>query len=98
VKEPTQPADPLSILSLAGGIGALILALFSMTPVVGPFCLAPVSALCALLALVTGIASVVRTTMNPQLDGRQQAIVGIVFSLVWCLVAAIFAVAVMRNQ
>lgn len=98
MKEPTQPADPLSILSLAAGIGALVLALFSVIPLVGPFCTAPLSALSALLALITGIVSVVRTTMNPRLDGRQQAIMGIVFALVWCLAAGILAVFVMRNQ
>lgn len=77
-----RPADPLSILSLATGLGALVFALFSVIPMAG-MCLMPLSAICALLALVSGVASVIRTTLQPGLDGRAQAITGIGLSLTW---------------
>lgn len=81
-----RPADPLSILSLAAGIASLVLAMFSVVPMVG-WCLMPVGGLAALTALVTGVASIVRTTMKPELDGRQQGIAGALMGLLWCGVA-----------
>ncbi len=77
-----RPTDPLSIVALAAGIGALVLALTAVLPLVG-MCLAPLSALSALVALVTGLASVVRTTVNRQLDGRLQALTGLGLALLW---------------
>ena len=89
-KEPTRPADPLSILSLATGIAALCLALVSVMPLVG-MCAMPISAICVLTSLVSGIASLIRTAIKPELDGRYQALSGIGLSLVWGLAAAILA-------
>ena len=97
MKSEAPPADPLSILALAAGIGALVLALFSVLPLAG-MCLMPLSALCTVTALVSGVASVVRTTLNPKLEGRAQALVGIAFALVWCGVAVMLFVFVYRNQ
>lgn len=97
MKEPTRPADPLSILSLGAGIGALVLALFSVLPLAG-MCLMPLSAISMLVALISGIASVIRTTLKPELDGRLQALTGIMLALIWCGVAVMFFVFVYRNQ
>lgn len=81
-----RPADPLSIVALAAGIGALVLALLSVLPFMA-MCFGPFSALAALVGLVTGVASVVRTSLNRQLDGRLQALTGLGLSLV-CLMLA----------
>ncbi|MFT3711395.1 MAG: hypothetical protein QM817_27495 [Archangium sp.] len=77
-----RPADELSVVALAAGIGALVLLLFSVLPFVAP-CLVPLSALSAALALITGIASLIRTTLKPELEGRYQALAGIALALVW---------------
>lgn len=91
-----RPADSLSILSLAAGIAALVLALFSIIPLVG-MCLMPLSALSAVTALITGLISVVRTTVKPELDGRQQAIAGLTMALLWCVAAVTMAVYLWRH-
>lgn len=69
----TSNTDPLSILALACAIAALGLTLFSLMPMLA-FCFFPIGVLCAATALLSGVASVVRTTVNPKLDGRQQAL------------------------
>lgn len=92
--EPT-PADPLSLISLAAGIGALIFALFSMLPLFG-LCLMPLSIISAALSLITGVGSLVRCGLNPQLGGRPQALAGLGLSLVWCVVAALMALFLLR--
>lgn len=83
-----RPADGLSILALAAGIGALVLMLFSLMPMLG-WCTAPLSALCAALAFITGVASLIRTTLNPKLEGRWQALAGLALAGVWGAGAAI---------
>ena len=80
-RPPTRPADPLSVLSLAGGIGALVFAAISVVPLFG-LCTFPLSVLCVLTSVVSGIASLVRTTMKPELEGRLQALSGLGLSLV----------------
>lgn len=94
---PGRQADPLSILSLATGIASLVLALFSVLPLAG-MCLMPLAAICMLVALISGVTSLVRTSINPQLEGRLQAIAGIVMALVWCGVAVLLFTFVARNQ
>lgn len=89
-KEPTRPADPLSIVSLAAGIAALLLALVSVMPLVG-MCTMPISAICVLTSVISGIASLIRTALKPELDGRYQALAGLGLSLVWGVAAAILA-------
>lgn len=83
-----RPADGLSILSLAAGIASLVLVLFSVMPLLG-WCTMPLSALSAAVALISGIASVIRTSLNKTLEGRAQAITGLVLSLVWFAGAAL---------
>jgi len=78
----------MSIVALAAGIASLVLMLFSLMPMLG-WCTAPISALSAALALITGIASLVRTTLNPKLEGRWQALAGLFFALIWGAGAAI---------
>jgi hypothetical protein len=94
--EAAQPADGLSVLSLAAGIGAVVLILFSVLPLIG-WCLGPLSGVSALVALVTGIASLVRTTLRPQLEGRWQALAGIALALLWGAGAAVLALVVWRH-
>lgn len=94
---PGRQADPLSILSLATGIASLVLSLFSVLPLAG-MCLMPLAAICMLVALISGVASLVRTAINPELDGRPQAIAGIVMALTWCGVAVLLFTFVARNQ
>lgn len=89
-KAPTRPADPLSIVSLAAGIAALCLALVSVMPLVG-MCAMPISAICVLTSVICGIASLVRTAIKPELDGRHQALAGLGLSLVWGVAVAILA-------
>jgi hypothetical protein len=72
----------MSIVALAAGIASLVLMLFSLMPMLG-WCTAPISALCAALALIMGLASLVRTTINPKLEGRWQALAGLFFALLW---------------
>jgi hypothetical protein len=96
-KEPTKPADPLSILSLAAGIAAVILALFSVMPLFG-FCTFPLSAVCVLTSVISGIASLVRTTIKPELEGRLQALAGLGLSLLWGLAAALLFTFVSRTN
>jgi MFS-type transporter involved in bile tolerance (Atg22 family) len=95
--ESVRPTDPLSILSLAGGIAALLLAAFSVVPLFG-LCTMPLSVISVLTSIVAGIASVVRTTLKPQLDGRLQAIAGLGLSLVWCLVAVLLFMFASRDH
>lgn len=93
--EATRPADPLSIVSLAGGIAALVLAVFSVLPLVG-MCTMPLSILSVLTSVITGIVSLVRTTMKPELEGRWQALAGLGLSVVWCGAAAVLLLFAMR--
>ena len=79
---PGQPTDPLSIVSLAAGIAALVLTLASVLPLMG-MCFGPLSALAAMTALISGLVSVARTTINRELDGRLQAVAGLFLALLW---------------
>lgn len=92
-----QPTDPLSILSLAAGIASLVLAVFSVLPLAG-MCLMPIAALSMLVALVSGVASIVRTTLNPQLQGRAQAIAGVLMAITWCGVATLLFMFIARHD
>ena len=96
-REPTRPADPLSILSLAGGIAALVLAAFSLVPLFG-LCTMPLSILSVVTSIISGVASLVRTTVKPELEGRLQALAGLGFSAIWCLVAGLFFVFASRTH
>lgn len=78
----------MSIVALAAGIGALVLALASVLPLMG-MCFGPLSALSALVALLTGLASVVRTTVNRELEGRPQAFAGLFLALLWATAATL---------
>ena len=78
----------MSIIALAAGIGAVVLALTSVLPLIG-MCLGPLSALSALVALITGLASVVRTTVNRELEGRPQAFAGLFLALLWATAATL---------
>jgi hypothetical protein len=95
VPQAERPADELSVVSLAAGIGALVLLLFSVLPFVG-VCLAPLSALSALAAIITGVASLIRTRLKPELDGRYQALSGIALALVWGAMATVAFLIVRR--
>lgn len=88
---PTRPADPASILSLAAGIGALVLALFSVLPMVG-ICTLPLSVICVAVSVVSAVASLIRTAINPALEGRMQALAGLGLSLLWCAGAGLIFV------
>ncbi len=68
----TSNTDPLSIIALAASIAALILTLFSLMPMLA-FCFFPIGVVCAATALLCSVASLVRTTVNRKLEGRQQA-------------------------
>lgn len=87
-QQPTREADPLSIVSLAAGIAAVILALFSVLPLLG-MCTFPLSVLSVLTSLICGVASLVRTTVKPELEGRLQALAGLGLSALWCLAAVL---------
>jgi hypothetical protein len=91
-----RPTDPLSIVALAAGIGALVLALLSVLPLMA-MCFGPISALSALVGLVTGLASVIRTSVNRELDGRLQALTGLGLSLVWVMLAGGLALYATRH-
>lgn len=93
--EATRPADPLSIVSLAAGIASLVLAVFSVLPLVA-MCFMPLSVICVVTSLITGIVSLVRTTVRPELEGRWQALAGLGLSLVWCGAAAVLLLFAMR--
>lgn len=93
---PGRPTDPLSIVALAAGIGAIVLALTSVLPLLG-MCLGPLSGVSALVALVTGLTSVARTTLDKGLDGRLQAIAGVFLALLWGVAAAILLSYVARH-
>lgn len=95
--ETARPADPLSILSLAAGIAALLLALVSVLPLVG-MCTMPLSMLSVLTSVGSGIASLVRTTLKPELDGRLQALAGLGFSLLWVAAAGLLFVFMTRSH
>ncbi len=82
VKEATRPADGLSILALASSIAALVLMLFSIMPLLA-LCLGPLSVLSAAVAVVSALASLVRTTLKPELDGRWQALAALTLMTVW---------------
>ncbi len=88
MKQPTRPADGLSILCLASAIAALVTMLFSLIPMLG-MCLAPVSVLCVAVAAISGVASLIRTALQPQLEGRAQALAGLGLLLVWGAGAAV---------
>ena len=90
-----RPTDPLSILSLAGGIAALLLAAFSVVPLFG-LCTMPLSVLSVLTSLISGIVSLVRTTVRPELEGRWQAIAGLGLSVLWCAAVAVLLLFAMR--
>lgn len=92
----SRATDPLSILSLAAGIAALVLALFSVLPLVG-MCMLPISGLSMVVALLAGVASVARTTVNRQLAGRPQALAGVFMAVAWCGVAALLLTFVARH-
>lgn len=94
--EAERPADGLSIVALASGIGALLLVLFSVVPLAG-WCFMPLSAVAALTSLVTSIASLVRTTLNPKLEGRMQALAALLFVLLWGAGAGLLAMFVSRH-
>lgn len=96
-REPTRPADGLSILSLAAGIACLVFAAFSLVPLFG-LCTMPLSVISVLTSLVSGVASLVRTSLKPELEGRLQALAGLGFSLIWCLVATLFFVFASRSH
>lgn len=85
----TRPADPLSVLCLAGGIVALVCAAFSVVPLVA-FCTLPLSVVSVLTSVVSGIASLIRTTLKPELEGRLQALAGLALSVVWGLIVGLF--------
>ena len=87
-KGPTRPADPFSIIALAGGIGSLVFAVASVLPLVG-MCTFPLSILCVLTSVVTSIISLVNTTMKPELEGRMQALFGLGLSLLWFVAAGL---------
>ena len=93
----TRPADPLSVLCLAAGIAALALAAISVVPLFG-LCTMPLSVICVLTSVLSGLASLVRTTMKPELEGRLQALFGLGLALVWCGVAALFFVFASRTN
>lgn len=86
----------MSIVALAAGIGAVVLALGSVLPLMG-MCLAPLSVLSAFVALVTGLASVVRTTVNRELEGRPQAFAGLFLALLWASGATLLYLYVSRH-
>ena len=92
-----RPTDPLSILSLAGGIAALLLAAFSLVPLFG-LCTMPLSVISVLTSLIAGVASVVRTTLNRQLEDRLQAFAGLALSAIWCLVAVLLFMFASRDH
>lgn len=92
----TRPADPLSILSLAAGISSLLLAAGSVLPLVG-MCTLPISVLCVLTSLISGVASLVRTAVNPELEGRLQALAGLGLSLLWLVVAGLILLFALRT-
>lgn len=85
----TRAADPLSVLCLAGGIAALVLAAFSVVPMMA-FCTLPLSVVSVLTSVVSGIASLIRTTLKPGLEGRLQALAGLALSAVWGLIVWLF--------
>lgn len=87
----TSNTDPLSIIALAASIAALILTLFSLMPMLA-FCFFPIGVVCAATALLCSVASLVRTTVNRKLEGRQQALfslglLGIYGVAVWVLLS-----------
>ena len=93
--EAERPADPLSIISLASGIAALLLAVFSVQPFAA-MCTMPFSVLSVLTSIITGIVSLVRTTVRPELEGRWQALAGLGLSLLWCGAAGVLLMFVLR--
>lgn len=93
--EAERPADSLSIVSLAAGVAALVLAVFSVLPLVG-MCTMPLSVLSVLTSLISGIVSLVRTTVRPELEGRWQAIAGLGLSVLWCAAVAVLLLFAMR--
>lgn len=93
--EAERPADPLSIISLASGIAALLLAVFAVLPFAA-MCTMPFSVLSVLTSIITGIISLVRTTVRPELEGRWQALAGLGLSLLWCGAAAVLLMFVSR--
>lgn len=78
----TKPADGLSIVSLAASIAAVVTLLFCIIPMFA-FCLAPISVLCAAAAVLTGIPSLIRTAIKPELEGRGQVLSGFALLLLW---------------
>ncbi|MBL8910024.1 MAG: hypothetical protein JNM17_04885 [Archangium sp.] len=91
-----RPTDDLSVLALAAGIGSIVLLLFSILPLVG-MCFGPLSAISALTAIATGIASLVRIARRPELDGRYQALTGIGFALVWGVGIAVLLLVIAKK-
>ena len=52
-------------------------------------CTLPISILCVLTSVVSGVVSLVRTTLKPELEGRMQALFGLGLSLLWCVAAGL---------
>jgi hypothetical protein len=96
-RQPTRPADPLSILCLATGISSLLFAVVSVLPLVG-MCTLPFSVLSVLTSVISGIASLIRTSLKPELEGRLQALAGLGLSVVWCLAAVLIAMFLSRTN
>lgn len=78
----TKPADGLSIVSLAAAVAALVTLLFCIIPMFA-FCLAPISLLSAAVAVLTGVPSLIRTAVRPELEGRGQVLAGFGLLAVW---------------
>ena len=56
----------------------------------------PFSVLSVLTSIITGIVSLVRTTVRPELEGRWQALAGLGLSLLWCGAAGVLLMFVLR--
>ncbi len=67
----------------------------SVLPFVG-MCTMPLSVICVMFSFISGVASVIRTTLNPSLEGRQQALMGLLLCLLWGCGAALVFVFVSR--
>ncbi len=96
MKEATRPADPLSVLSLAASIAALVLTLFSLMPMLA-VCFMPLAVISVSVAVISAIASLIRTTLKPELEGRWQALSALALSGIWGLAAWILFSIVSRH-
>ena len=75
----------------------MLFAVVSVLPLVG-VCTLPFSVICVLTSIISGIASLIRTTLKPGLDGRLQALAGLGLSLLWCLAAVLIAMFLSRTK